>query len=126
MLLALRVAARFQRRQADQPAGARQHAKHLTKPINTPRGIAPKIVKDNGDLMMDGLRPNRRDIQPKDVFNLTPNLAGVLNLVETGKDLQKAIDSKVPRDKGYDTVYNLSQFLIRTEGGGDSDPAGKK
>jgi hypothetical protein len=125
-MLALRVAARFQRRLADQPAGARQHAKSLTKPINAPRGIAPKIVRENGEAMVDEARPNRRDIQPKDVFNLTPNLAGVLNLVETGEDLQTAIDRKVPRDKGYDTVYNLSQFLIRTEGGGNSGPAGKK
>lgn len=70
------------------------------------------------------LSPNRKDIRPKDVFNLTPNNAGVLNLAQTGKDLQNALQKKVPRDKGYDTVYNLSQFLIRTEGGGSSNPAG--
>jgi len=76
--------------------------------------------------MMDDPTINHRDIQPSDVFNLTPNLGGVLNFYETGKDLQQAIDKKVPRDKGYDTVYNLSQFLIRTEGGGDGNPAGKR
>ena len=84
-----------------------------------------EIVKDNGDYMMDHPTVNRRDIQPSDVFNLTPNLAGVLNFYESGKDLQNAIDTKVPRDKGYDTVYNLSQYLIRTQGGGGNKPAGK-
>lgn len=72
------------------------------------------------------VEPNGRDILPKDVFNLTPNNGGVLNLAQTGKDLQNAIQKKVPRDKGYDTVYNLSQYLIRTEGGGRSDPAGSQ
>jgi hypothetical protein len=125
-MIALRVAARFQRRLADQAPGGRQHAKRLTKPVNAPKGISKEIVKENGEYMMDHPIINRRDIQPADVFNLTPNNAGVLNYVETGKDLQHAIDKGVPRDKGYDTVYNLSQFLIRTQGGGDGKPAGKK
>ena len=77
-----------------------------------------ELVRDNGETMAENPIVNRRDIQPSDVFNLTPNLAGVLNYYETGKDLQHAIDTKVPKDKGYDTVYNLSQFLIRTQGGG--------
>jgi hypothetical protein len=114
-LIALKVAARFQR-VADQPPGARQHAKKLTKPVNAPRGISREIVRENGETMLEDAEMNRRDIQPKDVFNLTPNHAGVLNLVETGNDMQKAIDRSVPKDRGYDTVYNLSQYLIRTEG----------
>ena len=113
-MLALKVAARFQRL-AGQPPGARQHAKKLTKPINAPRGIPADIVRENGSYMLPGADLNRRDIQPKDVFNLTPNHAGVLTLVETGKDLQTPIEHSVPRDKGYDVVYNLSQYLIRTE-----------
>jgi hypothetical protein len=129
-VISLRVAARFQKRLADQPAGARQHANRLTKPINAPRGISKAIVDENASTMEEGhdetVEPNRRDILPKDVFNLTPNNAGVLNLAQTGNDLQNALQRKVPRDKGYDTVYNLSQFLIRTEGGGSSDPAGSQ
>jgi hypothetical protein len=124
-VISLRVAARFQRRQADQPPGARQHAKSLTRPINAPKGILKEIVKEHGEYMSEDPTVNRHDIQPSDVFNLTPNLGGVLNFYETGKDLQHAIDTTVPRDKGYDTVYNLSQFLIRTEGGGGTSPAGK-
>ena len=98
---------------ADQPPGARQHAKSLTKPINSPKGISKEVVRENGEQMLSGVQPNPRDIQPKDVFNLTPNHAGVLNLVETGNDLQSAIERSVPRDKGYGDVYNLSQYLIR-------------
>lgn len=115
-MIALRVAARFQRRLADQPAGARQHAQSLTKPINAPKGISKGIVRENGSTMLNEGEGNRRDIQPKDVFNLTPNNGGVLNLAETGKGLEKAIEHGVPKDKGYDTVYNLSQYLISTEG----------
>lgn len=124
-MFSLRVAARFQRRLADQPPGARQHAKKLTKPVNSPKGISREIVRENGEQMLPDAEINRRDIQPKDVFNLTPNNGGVLNLVQTGKDLQTAIDRSVPRDKGYDVVYNLSQYLIRTEGGAGG-PAHRK
>jgi hypothetical protein len=37
---------------------------------------------------------------------------GVLNLAETGKDLSRALDRQVPKDKGYDEVSNLSQYLL--------------
>ncbi len=116
-VITLKVAARYQVRIADQPPGARQHAQSLTKPINPPKGISRELVRENGQTMLNDAEVNRRDILPKDVFNLTPNHAGVLNLVQTGKDLQTAIDRAVPRDKGYSTVYNLSQYLISTEGG---------
>lgn len=128
--IVLKVAARFQK-QADQPPGARSKARKLTAPINPPKGIDKGIVKDNGATdnrhleAEDTGKPDKRDITPKDVFNLTPNNAGVLNFAETGKDLQKAIDTQIPKDKGHDTVKNLSQYLIRTEGGGDTPPAGK-
>lgn len=126
-VLVLRVAARFQR-QADQPAGQRQKAKRLTAPINSPKGIAKGVKDEHGDTIATGdetVDPDRRDIRPKDVFNPTPNQMGVRNFAETGKDLQKALDRQVPKDKGYDTVNNLSQYLIRTDGGGGTKPQGK-
>ena len=126
--LALRVAARFQRL-ADQPPGQRQRARRLTQPINKPKGIDRGIVKDFGETVAEGkdiTEPDRRDIQPKDVFTPSPNHTGVLNLAETGKGLERVIERQIPKDKGYDTVRNLSQYLIRTEGGGEGGPEGKK
>jgi len=126
-MMAHRVVARYL--QADQPAGARNLAVRHTHPINKPHGIDTDIVKEHArgvDHRHDQLKPDRRDIRPEDVFAGTPNQMGVRNLAETGRDLQNALDKQVPKDKGYDTVYNLSQYLIRTEGGGDTPPAGKK
>jgi hypothetical protein len=126
--LALRVAARFQR-EADQAPGARQEAKKLTHPINKPRGIDPDIVAEHGrsvEYRFEEEAPgyHRRDIRPEDVFAGTPSQMGVRNLAETGRDLQKAIDKQIPKDKGHDTVRNLSQYLIKTEGGGGTEPVG--
>lgn len=112
--LALRVAALWQRT-AEQPPKARQEARKRTQPINKPRGIDRKIVKENGESRMEGTdvtKPHHRDIQPKDVFSPTPDVMGVLNLAETGKDLSRALDRQVPKDKGYDEVSNLSQYLL--------------
>lgn len=124
--LTLRVAARFQ--QANQPPGARQEAKKRTHPINKPKGIDPDIVAEHGRSIENGFEhmipPERRDIRPEDVFAGTPAQMGVRNLAETGRDLQKAIDKQVPKDKGYDAVSNLSQYLIKTDGGGSADPVG--
>lgn len=126
--LAIKVAARFQQRQAD--ADARPNARKLTNPINPPHGITKKIVDDNASLMNpdqeNASTPARNDVRPEDVFNLSPNSGGVLNLVQTGNDLQHAINKQVPKDKGYDTVKNLSQYLIRTDGGGGTPPAGRR
>lgn len=121
-MLSLRVAARYQ------AADSRSNAKHLTTPINPPKGISKDIVKDNATLMgrEDESDPARKDIRPKDVFNLSPNSGGVLNLAQTGKDLDKTLRTQIPKDKGYDTVSNLSQYLIRTEGGGGTPAVGKK
>lgn len=109
--------------------GGRQHAQINTKPINQPRGIDREIVKENGDQKTKGedvAKPHRKDILPKDVFNPTPNNIGMYNLAETGKDLSKAIP-KIKNDKGYDVAYNLSQYLIRTEGNGeDGTEEGKR
>ena len=101
--------------------------RHLT--INKPKGIDPDIVAEHArgvDHREDQLKPDRRDIRPEDVFAGTPDQMGVRNFAETGRDLQKALDKQIPKDKGFDTVYNLSQYLIRTDGGGDTKPVGKK
>ena len=106
----------------------RARARELTTPINGPRGIAKDIQHNNGvadDSHEDASTPARRDILPSDVFNPTPNATGVLNLAQTGKDLSKAL-KQVEHDQGYDAVSNLSQYLIRTDGGGSGSPAGKK
>lgn len=125
--LALRVAARYQRL-ADQAPGARSRARQNTTPINKPKGIDRGIQKDNATPMggnSETIEPNRRDITPKDVFTPTPDNTGVLNLAQTGHGLEKAIEKQIPKDKGYDNVKNLSQYLIRTEGGSGDGPQGK-
>lgn len=126
--MSVRVACRFQK-EADNTADARSNARKLTTPINQPKGISKEIVRTNGDTMDDGnsetIDPHKRDIRPKDVFNPSPNNTGVRNFAETGKDLQKAIDNQVPKDKGYATVKNLSQYLIETGGGGGTKPQGR-
>lgn len=126
--LALRVAARFQRL-ADQPSGARTRVRQLAQPINKPKGIDREIVKENGTLMggnPDTVDSDRKDITPKDVFTATPKNTAVLNFVETGKGLENALEKQIPKDKGYDNVKNLSQYLIRTEGGSGDGPQGKQ
>jgi len=126
--MSIRVACRFQK-EADNTADARSNARRLALPINQPKGISKEIARTNGETMDDGnsetIIPHKRDILPKDVFNPSPNSTGVRNFAETGKDLQKAIDTQVPRDKGYATVKNLSQYLIETGGGGGTKPQGR-
>ena len=101
-----------------------------THPINRPKGIEKSIVQEHGrsiEHQFDeepGYGP--RDIRPEDVFAGTPDQMGVRNFAETGRDLQHAIDKQIPKDKGHDAVSNLSQYLIRTEGGGSGSPAGKQ
>jgi hypothetical protein len=120
---ALRVAARFQR-----TAGARQDAKSLTHPINKPKGIDRGIVKENGQsddsYLEEAVAPNRKDIRPEDVFAGSPKQMGVRNFAETGDDLSKALEKQIPKDKGYDAVSNLSQYLIETKGGGGAKAVG--
>jgi len=126
--VAQRVASRFMEKQADQPPGTRRKVRQLTQPINKPKGVSRQVVREFGTTKEKGeeiTKPDRRDIKPKDVFSPTPKDVGVLNLVETGKDLSRALDKQIPKDKGYDTVKNLSQYLIRTEGGGEGGPEGK-
>ena len=119
-ILTLRVAARFLK--ADQPPGMRKDVKDLVKPLNNPKGISRGVLKEYGQEMNsdheDTIDPDRRDLRPKDVFFPKPDQTGVLNLAETGKDLSNAIENQIPKDKGYATVRNLSQYLIETGGGG--------
>ena len=125
-VLTLRVAAKFQRR-ADQPPGQRSKAKELTHPINRPKGIERSIVQENARGVTertDTVKPDRRDIRPEDVFPGTPSQMGVRNFAETGKDLSRPLEKQIPKDKGYDAVRNLSQYLIKTEGGGGAEPEG--
>lgn len=123
-VLILRVAARFI--EADQPPGMRKEVKNMVKPVNRPKGIDRAIVKEHGKPMEDGhdetVSPNRRDLRPEDVFIPKATQVGVLNLAQTGRDLKKVIEKQVPKDKGYATVKNLSQFLIETGGGGGTPP----
>lgn len=136
-VLTVRVAARFQR-YADQPAGARQDAKNLTKPVNAPKGISRETIQNYVTTEDDGndetIKPNQRDIQPKDVFQPRPRHMNVLDLARKGwpgnasdyDDMDHALRNQIPNDRGWDTVKNLSQYLVRTEGGGGTKPVGKK
>ena len=111
---------------ADQAPGARQKARGNTTPINKPKGIDRDVVNNNGILKTKGedvTKPQSRDIQPKDVFTPTPDSTGVLSLAQSGKDLAKIIKTQIPKDKGADVVYNLSQYLIRTDGNGEKGTA---
>ena len=122
--LALRIAARFSSRPS-----VRQDAVKNTHPINKPKGIEKGIVQEHGRSVEHRFEEeapgyNRRDIRPEDVFAGTPNQMGVRNFAETGEDLQTAVETQIPKDKGYETVSQLSQYLIRTEGGGGTPPVG--
>lgn len=122
--LILRVAARYVR--ADQLPGQRKKVEDMILPVNKPLGILKHIINDHGQRMDQGIDEfaphNRKDIRPEDAFAGTPNQMGVLNLAETGRDLSKVLRTEIQKDKGYDVVRNLSQYLIRTEGGGGADP----
>lgn len=126
-VLILRVAALYQR-YADQAKGKRKDVKDMTKPVNAPKGINRTIVKEHGETDMaysdDTVKPEKKDIQPKDVFTPKPSQVSVRNLAETGKDLDHVLRNDIKRDKGYATVKNLSQYLIETGGGGGTKPVG--
>jgi cellulose biosynthesis protein BcsQ len=117
--LASRVVARF----------LQKLVRELARPVNKLKGISKPTTKDEGKPQSkadDAVEPHRRDVQPSDVFNppLPKNVA-VREFAETGKDLSKALEKQIPKDKGHETVHNLSQYLIRTEGGGEGGPTGK-
>jgi hypothetical protein len=136
--LSFRVAARFQR--AAQPPDAKDEAFRLTNPINPPRGISPGTIKehvrtDSGEETFDEqVDPHHRDITPEDVFTSKPKNMNVLDYVRKGwpgnsatyQDMEHATRVQVRDDKGYDAVSNLSQYLVRTEGGGGAGAVGVK
>lgn len=129
--MAHRIVVRFLDRLADQPPGQRKRVHEMARPINKPKGIDRSVIREDAeskkpDEEADITKPHSRDIQPKDLFSppLPKNVA-VRDFAETGKDLSKALDKQIPKDKGYETVDNLSQYLITTEGGGEGGPEGK-
>jgi hypothetical protein len=135
--IVVRVAARFQK-WADQPPKARQDAKKAIRPINKPKGMGRETVKEyvrtEDDYNNETVDPKRTDIRPEDVFVPKPKNMNVLDYVNKGwpgtagdyEDMGHAIDTQIPKDRGHETVYNLSQYLIRTEGGGGTPALGTK
>lgn len=137
--IALRVAARFQKCAAQRP-DAKGDAQRLTKPINPPRGISRTTVKEHvrtdsaEETFDEQVNPHHGDIVPKDVFAPKPRNMNVLDYVRKGwpgnsatyQDMEHATRVQVRDDKGYDAVSNLSQYLVRTEGGGGAKAVGVK
>jgi len=129
-VLTLRVAARFQ--VADQPSGARKDTQEATSPVNKPRGISREVIRDHGkeEKRRDSVKPDKDDLRAKDVFDPTPDAVNMINYVRRAwpgepddyKDMERVINKQVPKDEGYETVSNLSQYLIETKGGGGTDP----
>jgi hypothetical protein len=130
--ISIRVAARF----AAQAPGARKETRDKVFPINSQKGISKDVIKGNAvteSKREDQVDINRKDIQPADVFNANANNVVMLNFTQKGwpgvaddyQDMEKAIRKQIPKDKGYDTVKNLSQYLIETRGGGGTKPAGR-
>ena len=124
--IASRVLHRWLQKLADQVPGQRKRVQDMTNPINPPKGVSMDVRREVGQVRTEGddvTKSDRKDIQPKDVFYPTRGNVGVQNLVETGKGFS---EKQVENNKGFDTVKNLSQYLIRTEGGGEGGPEGKK
>ena len=133
--MALRVVARFER-QSDGAANKRKETKDLVKPINKPKGISKSTIQDSvvtEDGRLEATEPNRRDLRPQDVFQPKPKNLSVRSLVSEGwpgvsddyTGMEKAIRTEIPKDKGFGTVKNLSQYLVETGGGGGTKPVGK-
>ena len=134
--LAFRIAARFQREAGRHPS-SKGEASRLTKPINPPRGISHSTVQEHvrTEPVEGGqAKPDRHDIEPKDVFTPKPKNMNVLDYVRKGwpgnaatyQDMSVATRVQVRHDKGYESVSNLSQYLLRTEGGGGTKAVGVK
>lgn len=132
--IAKRVAARF--KQAAQQSNIRKEVKDLVKPINKAKGMSSTTIKDyvKTDLRRpDTVDPSSRDLRPQDVFQPKPRNMNVVDLVNKGwpgvsddyRDMETALRKQIPKDKGYATVSNLSQYLVETDGGGGSRAVGK-
>ena len=117
--------------------GLRQEVRRLTKPINTPKGISHDTLKEYiqtiGDYE-DTVPPTRTDIRPQDVFSPKPKNMAVLNYARQGwpgnastyQDMEHATRDQIRHDRGHAAVSNLSQYLVRTEGGGSANAVGTK
>lgn len=130
-VLSLRVVARFQRQ-----ASKRKDTKDLVKPINNPKGILKTTINENvvtDEGRSEATQPAQQDLRPEDVFQPKPRNINVRNLVNEGwpgvsedyPGMEKAIRKQIPKDKGFGTVKNLSQYLVETDGGGGTKPVGK-
>jgi hypothetical protein len=111
---------------AGQQPGQRQRIREMARPINKPEGVDLSVIEDEGRSKSEGddtTKPDKNDITPRDLFYPPlPKNTGVRNFAETGKDLSDT--TGIEKDKGYETVDSLSQYLIRTEGGGEGGPEG--
>lgn len=117
--------------------GLRQEVHRLTKPINTPKGFSHETLKEyvkTEDIHDDTVVPFHTDVRPQDVFSPKPKNMAVLNYARHGwpgdassyTDMEHATRVQIPKDKGHDAVSNLSQYLVRTEGGGSAEAVGQK
>jgi hypothetical protein len=78
--------------------------------------------------------PSHTDIRPEDVFSPKPKNMAVLNYARRGwpgdastyQDMEAVTRDQIRHDKGHDAVSNLSQYLVRTEGGGSAKAVGEK
>lgn len=125
-LIASRVHRRWLQRLADQAPGQRKKVRELSHPINIPKGIDAELRGEHGDVSIEGedvVTPDRKDIEVKDVFFPDRNNQGVQNLADSGRDFSQ---KQVEGDKGFAVVKNLAQYLIRTDGGSEGGPEGKK
>lgn len=123
--ISTRVFRRWLQKLADQAPGQRKRVRDLTKPINPPKGLDKDLRREQGMTMAEGednIKPDRKDIAVKDIYSPNRNSQGVQNLVETGQGFTQ---KQVQKDKGFENVKNLSQYLIRTEGGSGDGPEGK-
>ena len=93
-----------------------------------------EYVTTEDDYNEETVAPAKTDIRPQDVFQPKPRNMNVLDYVNKGwpgeagdyKDMSVALNKDIPKDKGHATVNNLSQYLVHTDGGGDTPAVGPK
>jgi len=74
---------------------------------NKLKGINKQVAEDPA--VTEGEEKPTTDILPYEVFTPKPKNVAVLNFAETGKSMEKAIATQIPKDKGYNVVNGLSQ-----------------
>lgn len=129
-LTVLKVAARFQ------IADVRKDVRDSVQSINKTKGMSRETLNDyvyTDDSKDDTVSPARKDKRPEDIFSPKPRNMNVSDYARKGwpgtaddyVDMQKALRKQIPKDKGYDNVSQLSQYLVETNGGGGHKPVGK-